>query len=155
MTKQEFHKLLEQSKVILDGATGSNLQKRGMPAGVCPEEWILENPDILCNLQKEYIRAGSNILYAPTFSGNRIKLEEYGLEDKIGQMNCELVAVSKRAVAEENAEGRVFVAGDLTMTGKQVEPVGSLPFEELIAIYKEQIGYLAEAGADLLVVEPV
>lgn len=153
MTKQEFHKLLEQSKVILDGATGSNLQKRGMPAGVCPEEWILENPDVLCNLQKEYIRAGSNILYAPTFSGNRIKLEEYGLGNKIGQMNRELVAVSKRAVAEEDAEGRVFVAGDLTMTGKQVEPVGSLPFEELIAIYKEQIGYLAEAGADLLVVE--
>lgn len=153
MTKQEFHKLLEQSKVILDGATGSNLQKRGMPAGVCPEEWILENPDILCNLQREYIRAGSNILYAPTFSGNRIKLEEYGLEDRIGQMNRDLVAVSRRAVAEENAEDRVFVAGDLTMTGKQVEPVGSLPFEELIAIYKEQIGYLAEAGVDLLVIE--
>jgi len=153
MTKQEFHKLLEQSKVILDGATGSNLQKRGMPAGVCPEEWILENPDILCNLQREYIRAGSTIIYAPTFSGNRIKLEEYGLEDKIGQMNRDLVSVSKRAVAEEQAEGRVFVAGDLTMTGKQVEPIGNLPFEELIAIYKEQIGYLAEAGVDLLVVE--
>ena len=153
MTKQEFHKLLEQTKVILDGAAGSNLQKRGMPAGVCPEEWILENPDILCGLQREYIQAGSTIIYAPTFSGNRIKLEEYGLGEKIGQMNRDLVAISKDAVAKENAEGRVFVAGDLTMTGKQVEPVGSLPFEELVSIYKEQIGYLAEAQVDLLVVE--
>lgn len=153
MTKQEFRGLLEKSKIILDGATGSNLQKRGMPTGVCPEEWILENPEILCQLQREYIQAGTNIVYAPTFSGNRIKLEEYGLADRIGQMNRDLVAISRDAIAKENAEGRVFVAGDLTMTGKQVEPLGNLPFEELITIYKEQIKYLVEADVDLLVVE--
>lgn len=153
MTKQEWKELTKKSKIILDGATGSNLQKRGMPAGVCPEEWILGHADILCNLQREYIQAGTNILYAPTFSGNRIKLEEYGLSDRIGQMNHDLVSISKDAIQKENAVGKVFVAGDLTMTGKQVEPVGPLPFEDLIDIYKEQIGYLADAGVDLLVVE--
>ena len=153
MTKQDFHRLLEQSKLILDGATGSNLQQRGMPAGVCPEQWILENPDVLCQLQQEYISAGTNVLYASTFSGNRIKLEEYGLEDKIGQMNHDLVQISKEAIARKHAQGKVYIAGDVTMTGKQVEPIGPLPFEELVTIYKEQIGYLVEAGVDLLAVE--
>ena len=153
MTKQEFRELLKSRKLILDGATGSNLQKRGMPIGVCPEEWILANAEVLCGLQREYIQAGTNILYAPTFSGNRIKLAEYGLADQIGQMNRDLVAISKKAIADEQAEGRVFVAGDLTMTGKQVEPIGPMPFEELVEIYKEQIRYLAEAGVDLFVVE--
>jgi len=81
MTKKEFSHIAK-SYIYLDGATGSNLQKRGMPAGVCPEEWILGHEDILCDLQREYIQAGTNILYAPTFSGNRIKLEEYGLSGK-------------------------------------------------------------------------
>lgn len=153
MTKKEWKQLITKQKLILDGATGSNLQKLGLPAGVCPEAWILEHPEIMCNLQREYIQAGTNILYAPTFSGNRIKLEEYGLADQIQEMNHKLVAISKQAIAQEQAEGRVFVAGDMTMTGKQVEPLGPLPFEELVTVYKEQIRCLEEAGADLLVVE--
>lgn len=153
MTKQEFRERVSKRKLILDGATGSNLQSRGLPAGVCPEAWILENQDIMCTLQREYIQNGTDILYAPTFSGNRIKLEEYGLADKLGEMNRELVAVSRRAVEEENAVGRVLVAGDLTMTGKQVEPIGPLTFEELVTVYKEQIRHLEEGGADLLAVE--
>ena len=137
MTKKEFLDLVNIHKVILDGATGSNLQKRGMPTGVCPEEWILENADVMCGLQREYIQAGTNVLYAPTFSGNRIKLEEYGLADKLEQMNTDLVAISKRAIQEEHAEGKVFIAGDITMTGVQVEPLGPMPFEELVSVYKE------------------
>lgn len=153
MTKQEFRELISRKKLILDGATGSNLQERGMPAGVCPEEWIIEHSDVMCNLQKEYIEAGTDILYAPTFSGNSIKLEEYGLADQIEEMNHKLVAISKRAIREMGKEGQVFAAGDLTMTGRQVEPIGPLPFEDLVEIYKEQIRYLEDAGADLLVVE--
>lgn len=153
MTKKEFNDRLKKRKLILDGATGSILQKRGMPVGVCPEEWIIENEDVLCNLQKEYIEAGSDVVYAPTFSANRIKLEEYGLSDNIKEINEKLVAVSKRAVKEAGADRKILVAGDITMTGRQVYPVGTLPFEELIDIYKEQIGYLEEAGVDFLVVE--
>ncbi len=148
MNRQEFQALIKDAPIFLDGATGSNLQRRGMPAGVCPEQWILEHREIMIALQREFVDAGSQIVYAPTFTANRIKLREYGLEGQIAQMNRDLVALSKEAVGE-----KAFVAGDLTMTGEQLAPVGKLDFEELVAVYKEQIGYLAEAGVDLLVIE--
>lgn len=148
MTKQQFRQMVEAGPVILDGATGSNLQQRGMPAGVCPELWILQHEEELLRLQRAYVEAGSRIVYAPTFSGNRIKLGEFGLADQIGDLNRRLVELSQRAV-----QGRAFVAGDLTMTGRQLAPMGSMDFEELVDVYKEQIGYLVEAGVDLLVVE--
>lgn len=148
MNKQEFQALLQEHPIFLDGATGSNLQKRGMPVGVCPEKWILDNREVLIELQKEFVKAGSNIVYAPTFTANRIKLKEYGLDDQIRQMNHDLVAISKEAVGNQ-----AYVAGDITMTGQQLAPMGTLDFEELIEVYKEQIRYLVEAGVDLLVVE--
>ncbi len=148
MNKQEFHALIKGNPILLDGATGSNLQKQGMPTGVCPEQWILEHRDIMIAIQRAFVDAGTRIVYAPTFTANRVKLKEYGLESQIRQMNLELVALSREAVGE-----RAFVAGDLTMTGEQIAPMGRLDFEELIDIYKEQIGFLVEAGADLLVVE--
>lgn len=148
MTKKEFNQLVQKKIVLLDGATGSNLLKRGMPAGVCPEQWILEHPEVLQGLQQEFVQAGSDIVYAPTFTANRIKLAEYGLQDNIAQMNKELVRISKEAV-----NGKAYVAGDITMTGEQLAPMGTLDFEELVDVYKEQIGFLAEAGVDLLVVE--
>ena len=153
MTRNEFQTFIKKGKMILDGATGSNLQKRGMPTGVCPEEWILEHPDVLVGLQREYIEAGSDVLYAPTFSGNRIKLEEYGLADRISEMNHSLVGLSFEAIRQAHTDRKILVAGDLTMTGQQVYPVGSLPFEELIDIYKEQVGCLKVAGVDFVVVE--
>lgn len=150
MTEREFSELIKEGIVYLDGATGTNLFRAGMPKGVCPEQWILENPQILIELQRQYAEAGSRILYAPTFTCNRIKLSEYGLEDKIEDMNRRLVELSKEAASCSES---VFVAGDITMTGRQLAPLGTLTFEELVDIYKEQIKYIAEAGADLLVVE--
>lgn len=151
MTKEQFKTLVKQKILVLDGATGSNLQRAGMPTGVCPEQWILEHPEVLVKLQTAYINAGSNIIYAPTFTCNRIKLEEYGLEEKLTQMNRQLVALSKEAVAKTGY--RAYVAGNLTMTGRQLYPIGKLTLEELIEVYKEQICILADAGVDLLVVE--
>lgn len=148
MNKKEFRALCEKRIIYLDGATGSNLIKRGMPAGVCPEQWILEHRDVMLGLQREYVSAGSDIIYAPTFTANRVKLAEYGLENDIRRINRELVLLSKEA-AGENA----LVAGDITMTGEQLAPVGSMDFEELIDIYKEQMSYQLEAGVDLFVVE--
>ncbi len=148
MKKQQFKELCNTKIVFLDGATGSNLMKRGMPAGVCPEQWILDHRETLITLQKEYVDAGSDILYAPTFTSNRIKLKEYHLEEKIRNINLELVAMSKEA-----ADGKALVAGDLTMTGEQLAPMGQMQFETLIDIYKEQITYLVEGGVDLLVIE--
>lgn len=148
MNREEWTSYCRGRYVILDGATGSNLMRAGMPAGVCPEQWIAEHRDVMLSLQKEYVAAGSNILYAPTFTANRLKLKEYGLEDRQEELIKELVGISKEAAA-----GRALVAGDLTMTGVQLAPIGPLDFEELVDIYKEQIRYLCDAGVDLLVVE--
>lgn len=148
MTRKEFASLVEGKMIFLDGATGSNLIKEGLTPGVCPEQWILKHPDVLKTLQKRYVEAGSNIIYAPTFGVNKIKLEEYGLYDSMEQMIMDLVQLSKEASA-----GKALVAGDLTMTGKQIAPLGDMDFEELITVYKEQIQYLVKAGVDLLIVE--
>lgn len=148
MKYKDFEELTSEKLIFLDGATGSNLIKRGMPAGVCPEKWILEHEDIFVGLQKEYVEAGSNIIYAPTFTANRVKLKEYGLSNDIVNINTQLVALSKKAAGE-----KALVAADITMTGEQLAPMGKMDFEELIDIYKEQIRITCEAGADLIVVE--
>ena len=129
MTKRELRELIESQAVILDGATGSNLQAAGMKMGVCPEQWIIENPEAIIKLQRAYVEAGTNILYAPTFTGNRIKLAEYGLEEELEEMNRQLVALSKEAAA-----GQALVAADISMTGQQLYPIGDMQFEELVNI---------------------
>lgn len=148
MTREAFRELVKNGPVILDGATGTNLQDAGMPVGVCPEQWILEHEDVMIRLQQDYVDAGTNILYAPTFTANRIKLEEYGLEEHLEEMNKRLVMISKKAAGK-----RALVAGDLTMTGQQLFPMGELMFEDLVTIYKEQVRAILKAGVDLFVVE--
>lgn len=148
MTRQEFQKMASERILILDGATGSNLLKRGMPYGVCTELWVTEHPKIMKGLQEEYIAAGSDIVYAPTFSGNRIKLAEYGLLDRMEELNKRLVEISREAAGDQ-----ALVAGDLTMTGAQLAPMGEMSFDTLREVYEEQIRLVAEAGADLLVIE--
>ena len=148
MKRSEFKQLTDERLIFLDGATGSNLIKRGMPAGVCPEKWILDHEDIFVGLQREYVEAGSNIIYAPTFTANRIKLKEYGLQNDIVAINRGLVALSKKAAGD-----KALVAADITMTGEQLSPMGKMEFEELIDIYKEQIRITCDAGVDLIVVE--
>ena len=148
MTKQEFSDLIKTGPIILDGATGTNLMEAGMPVGVCPESWVLENPQVLLDLQRHYVEAGRNIVYAPTFTANRIKLEEYDLAERLEEMNRKLVQLSREAVGE-----KALVAGEMTMTGQQLDPMGELMFEELVEVYKEQARVLCEAGVDLFVVE--
>lgn len=152
MTREEFSTLSKGHILYLDGATGSNLVKAGMPSGVCPEQWILEHRDVMLKLQKDYVQAGTNILYAPTFTANRIKLAEYHLEKNMFAMIHELVAISREAAASSPGH-TVLVAGDITMTGEQLKPMGKMELEDLIDIYKEQILSMMDAGVDLLVVE--
>lgn len=148
-----FREYIQQGFVFLDGATGSNLQEHGMQAGECPELWILNHPDVFVELQKQYILAGSDVLYAPTFTCNRIKLAEYGLEDKLHEMTQQLVALSRQAVEESGTTRKIYIAGDMTMTGEQLYPMGTLTLEELIDVYKEQVNALIDAGVDLFAVE--
>ena len=117
MTREEFCSIAK-TYLYLDGATGSNLVEAGMPSGVCPERWILEHKEVLFDLQRRYVAAGTDILYAPTFTANRIKLAEYGLEDQLETMVRELVDISRKAAAE--GDHPVYVAGDLTIDRKSV-----------------------------------
>ena len=148
MTRQEFLARAADHVLLLDGATGSNLRKAGMPVGISSEEWVLKNPEVLKELQRAYVEAGSEIVYAPTFGANRISLMNFGLEKQVTEMNRRLLAISKEAVG-----ARALVAGDLTTTGKLLEPRGDLSYETLYQIYQEQIKALTDAGADLLVAE--
>lgn len=148
MNKTQFNAMVQRGPIILDGATGSNLRRAGMPAGVCTELWVLEHPEVLLELQRNYINAGSEIILAPTFSANRFGLSMHGLEDRLIEINSNLVALSKKA-----ADGRAFVAGEITTTGKILEPVGDVSYQTLFDVYKEQISVLVDSGADLIIAE--
>ena len=153
MSNTELRKQIQEDFFILDGATGSNLQKAGMKSGECPEQWILDHPDIFIDLQKKYIEAGSDAVYAPTFTSTRVKLDEYGLGAKQREYVGKLVGLSKQAVEESRTDRKIYVLGDISMTGLQVQPLGTMPFEELVDIYKEQVTLSVEAGVDGFVIE--
>ncbi len=149
MTRDAFAAMAAAGPVILDGATGSELYKLGMPRGVCTEEWVLEHPEEMTKIQKAYIEAGSQIIYAPTFSANRIMLKGFLLVDRMEEIIRENVALTKRNTAGTG----VLVAGDITTTNQSLAAGGHLAYEDLLAVYKEQIRYLVDAGVDLLVAE--
>ena len=148
MRTEELYERLERGVLLLDGATGSELRRMGMPVGVSTELWAYEHPEAVVALQRAYVDAGSDIIYAPTFSANRMGLEMHGAQERLKELNTKLVKLSKEA-----AGGRAWVAGDITTTGKPMEPVGPISYQTLFDIYREQIEVLAEAGADLLVAE--
>ncbi len=148
MRREEFRSLTEKGPVLLDGGTGSCLRSMGMPAGVCTEKWVYEHPETIRRLQQEYADAGSQIIYAPTFGANRLSLENMGLAEQAEKYNRALAAETLK-----NIGNRAFVAGDLSTTGKPMEPYGPATYDGLLEIYKEQIRYLAEAGVDLLAAE--
>jgi 5-methyltetrahydrofolate--homocysteine methyltransferase len=134
--------------MLLDGAFGTELQKRGMPAGVCPEQWVLEHPAVIVALQKEYFTAGSNAVYTCTFGANRLKLSEFGLGDQVVPINRQIVALAREA-----AGGNGLIAGDISATGTFIRPLGELPFEDGVNIFKEQVQGLLAGGVDFFVIE--
>ena len=143
MTRNEFAARLAQGPLLLDGATGSNLMKAGMPKGVCAETWILDHPQAILDLQRAYVAAGSQVLLAPTFTAGRMYLSQHGLEGELKELNRCLVALSREA-----AQGKAWVAGDMTTMGR-----ADVPYETMLEYYEEQARALAEAGVDLILCE--
>lgn len=148
MTKQEFAQWASKEVILMDGATGSNLMAAGMPQNSSTEIWMLEHPEAVKDLQSAYTQAGSRIVYACTFSANRESLKKHGLEGRVEELNIKLAQLTREAVGD-----KAYVAGDLTMTGKLLEPLGDMTEEELLDIYKEQITALVKGGVDLLGIE--
>ena len=151
MTKQEFQELAQN--IVLSGRRYrfQSLMAAGMPS-VCTEEWVLAHKDVIQNLQRAYIEAGSNIIYAPTFGGNRVSLTMHGLQDRMEEINRTLVSYS-REVADA-ADHKVYVAADITTSGKMMAPAGEMTYEAAFEMYQEQIGILKDSGVDLIVERP-
>ena len=145
--RNALNKLAQSRVVILDGATGTELRNAGMPADVCPEMWVLQNPDPLVRLQEAYRRAGSDIVYACTFGANRFRLRRFGITQDVTRMNRDLARISRRAVGD----GWVF--GDIAPSGVFIEPLGDIRFDDAVAACKEQVRGLIDGGVDGFVVE--
>ena len=147
LTKELFHQKIAEGVRFLDGATGSNLMKAGMPRGCCAETWILENPIPLVRLQRAYAEAGSQIIYAPTFQAQPIALARVGLESQTEAINAALVGLSRSA-----APG-CLIAGDLTTLAAFCDSWDEGNFDLLVENYRRQIRGLMDGGADLLIGE--
>lgn len=147
LTREEFHEKIVGGIHFLDGATGSNLRKAGMPNGVCTEQWVIEHPEVLVALQRRYAEAGSQILYAPTFQAQPMALATVGLENQTEAINASLVSLSRSA-----APG-CLIAGDLTTLAAYCESWNPDNFDLLVENYQRQIRGLMDGGCDILVAE--
>lgn len=147
LTREKFQELVSSGVRYLDGATGSNLQKAGMPKGCCTEEWVLANPEPLVALQRQYAEAGSQILYAPTFQAQPIALERVNLHKQTEDINAQLVSLTRSAAPH------ALVAGDLTTLAAFMESWDTANFDPMVANYRRQIRGLIDGGADLLAAE--
>ncbi|HOX16076.1 MAG TPA: homocysteine S-methyltransferase family protein [Smithellaceae bacterium] len=149
MTKSfKIQSLLGKQVIILDGATGTELQSKGMPAGVCPEIWCLENPTIIQDVHASYQKAGARVVYTCTFGANRFKLKQYGVKKDVYSVNRELASLARQACGK-----KALIAGDIGPTGLFIEPFGPLAFEEAVDTFKEQARGLIDGGCDLIVIE--
>ncbi len=135
--------------ILLDGSTGTMLQKMGMPSGGSPEGYCLEHPEIIRKIQAEYIESGSEVIYTPTFGANRIKLRDYGLEKQVADINQRLAELSLETA---HSQGR-WAAGNVGPTGIFYQPYGEAGLDQGLEIFSEQIRALDSAGVDLIVIE--
>ncbi|WP_321533007.1 homocysteine S-methyltransferase family protein [uncultured Desulfuromonas sp.] len=145
-----FLEAIQQRVLILDGAMGTMLQARGLAAGGCPELMNLEKPEVVEGVHRDYAQAGAQIIVTNTFGGTRSKLEHYGLEDKVHEINVQAARLARAALADPAND---FVAGSIGPTGRFVEPVGDAGFDDMVEIYAEQVKALVAGGVDLLTCE--
>ena len=146
---EKFRDHIQHDILIMDGAMGTMLQKSGkLKPGMAPEILNVDQPELLVNIHRQYIEAGANIVETNTFGANRVKLREFGLAQKVREINSAAVRNARAA-----AQGNAYVSGDIGPSGKFLVPVGDLDFDEAVDIYTEQAGALLEAGVDLFSIE--
>jgi 5-methyltetrahydrofolate--homocysteine methyltransferase len=142
------NRLSQDGILIADGATGTTLQKAGLPSGMAPERWNLENPDAIRALHRGYVEAGADLILTNTFGGSRLRLEMEELGDRVYEIN-----LAAARLAREIAGDRVLVLGDMGPTGQLMEPMGTLTYDVALDVFAEQAGALADGGADAILVE--
>lgn len=147
LTREEFQSIVSQGPLMLDGAMGSNLRAKGMPRGCCTEEWVLNHPEIVISLQREYYEAGAQVLYAPTFQAQPEALKQVKLDRQTEAINAMLVSLTRQAAPD------ALVAGDIATLAAYLDSFDPALFDTLVENYRRQISGLLEGGADLLVAE--
>jgi len=146
--KIPFLQAINERVLVLDGAMGTMLQERGLKAGQSPEEMNLTAPEVVAGVHSAYLDAGADIIVTNTFGGTSAKLSHYGLEDRVTEINAGAVRL-----ARDVAGDKAYVAGSIGPTGRFVEPVGDMSFDEAVAIFAQQAKALIDAGCDLLTLE--
>lgn len=150
MSSSRFLERLQAGKVlVLDGATGTNLQRRGLPAGTPSDLWVLDNPEGVVQLHRDFVSAGSDIILTNTFGSSRLHLGHAGLADRFEQNNRQAVELAQRAAANTDT----LIAGSMGPLGEMLQPYGTLSEADAEQAYAEQARLLSEAGVDLLVIE--
>ena len=143
-----LEKLALPGVLTADGATGTQLQRVGLPVGAAPERWNLENPDAILRLHRSYLDAGADIILTNTFGGSRVRLERDGLAQKTVQINKAGAALARQCVGAGQ-----FVFGDIGPTGLLLEPLGPLSYADAVSTFAEQAGALAAGGVDAILIE--
>lgn len=134
--------------LIADGATGTMLQRAGLPRGMAPERWNLENPGAILELHNGYLEAGADVILTNSFGGTRFRLERDGLSDQVHVINRAAGMLAQQAAGDK---GLVF--GDIGPVGALLKPLGKLTFEEARAAFAEQAAGLVEGGVDAILIE--
>lgn len=148
MMPVDLNTILRERIMIMDGAMGTMLQAQGMTPGQSPELFGVNNPQLLKDIHYQYVQAGADIIETNTFGGNRYKLAEYGLENRVEDINGEAVRIARQAAA-----GRALVAASIGPTGQLLQPMGRVSFDDLFQVYAEQMRACEMAGADLISIE--
>lgn len=150
MNTNDFLTFLNEKKLLIsDGATGTNLIQRGLPQGRTAEEWVLDDPEKILQLYRDFINAGSDVILTSTFGGSKIRLEQSGLADRFDEVNSKAVSFAKEAAKDSE----VLIAGSLGPLGHMLKPLGPLDPKDAEIYYHDQAIVLAKSGVDILVVE--
>src|SRR5215510_13318523 len=151
MSESKFLDHIKQGTLLADGAMGTMLHARGVGFDKCFDELNLTNPAAVAEIHREYIEAGAQLIITNTFGANRYKLTKHGLQEDVREINHKGVELAKRVVAASFKD--VLIAGDVGPLGVRIAPFGRVQPEEAREAFAEQIQALAEAGADLIVME--
>ena len=150
MKANEFSTILFEKKLLVsDGATGTNLIQRGLPQGKTAEEWVLENPEIILQLHKDFIKAGSDLILTSTFGGSKIRLEQSGIADRFSEVNSKAVDLAREAALNT----KTLIVGSIGPLGHMLKPLGPLDEKDAEVYYYDQAKALVEAGVEILLIE--
>ncbi len=144
----KFFEQLAEKILLIDGAMGTQLYLKGLPVGESSEKWNLEHPETVLQIHQDYVTAGADIILTNTFGGNRFKLADHHLDDKVIEINRAAAEIARKA-----AGNNVFIAASIGPTGQFLEPLGTVPETEMIQMYAEQIKVLVASGIDIVCIE--